>query len=101
MAGGRPRLRYAVEKVDTFPSVGYGGVFDLGTMMPDGREEMRGAGRKSDVEQRRRGVTESESLVVCPKKRIDTRCRTVASLVPSAGGLAPGNHETHPDCEVE
>ena len=75
-----PRLCDAVEKVDTFPRTCHGAIFDLGPMMSYGREEMCRAGCESDIEQGWRRITESKSLMICTKKRVDTGCRSIASL---------------------
>lgn len=61
----RPRFRNTVQEVNTLPSTRDCAVFDLGPVVADGREEMGGTGGKSDIEQRRRSVPESEPLVIC------------------------------------
>jgi len=62
----RPRFRNTIQEVNTLPSTCDCAVFDFCPVVSDSREEMGGTGGKSDIEKRRRGVTESEPLVICP-----------------------------------
>jgi hypothetical protein len=46
----RPRLCNAVQEVNTLPSTRDCAIFDLCAVVSDGRKEVRGTGRESDIE---------------------------------------------------